>query len=105
MQPECILRYKRQARMLKGLANETRLAILNCLAESDCHVTELAGRLGISQSAISSQLAILRAQGIVTEHREGMHVNYTLNAPCALHMARCMSEACDQHRSSRPDAG
>lgn len=105
MQPECISRYKKQARMLKGLANETRLAILHCLAEEGCHVTGLAERLGTSQSSISSHLSVLRAQGIVTEHREGMHVNYTLNTPCALHMARCMSEACDQHRGSGPDAG
>lgn len=99
MQPECIARYKKQARMLKGLANETRLAILYCLAEGDSHVRGLAERLGTSQPSISSHLAILRAQGIVTEHREGMHVNYTLNAPCALHMVRCMGEACDQHRT------
>lgn len=105
MQPECIARYKKQARMLRGLANETRLAIIHCLAEDDCHVGELAERLGVSQSSISSHLAVLRAKGIVTEHREGTHVSYTLNAPCALYMVRCMGEACDRHRAPRPEGG
>ncbi|NSW58104.1 MAG: winged helix-turn-helix transcriptional regulator [Armatimonadetes bacterium] len=62
--------------MLKGLANETRLAILNCLADGECCVSELAERLGVDQHSISSHLAVLRAQGIVSQRRDGMRMRY-----------------------------
>jgi len=99
MQSEHLSRYRKQARRLKGLANGTRLA------EGDCHATERAGRLEIGQSAVSRHLALLRAQGISPEHREGAHVNYMLNIPCAPPLVRCTSEACNQHRASDPSCG
>ncbi len=99
MQPESIAQYRHQARILKGLANETRLAILHCLADGECYVNELAERLGVDQPRISGHLAILRAQGIVSQKRDGMHTRYSSNTPCALKLCDCMRDMCDRCRN------
>ena len=51
--------------LLKAMANEWRLMILCQLAEGEKTVSELRGTLGLSQSALSQHLAILRREKIV----------------------------------------
>ena len=61
------------------LADPTRLRLLMYLEEHDevC-VTDLAQDVGISESAVSHALRLLRAHGIVETTREGRWVLYTL---------------------------
>ncbi|WGE36531.1 metalloregulator ArsR/SmtB family transcription factor [Actinobacillus genomosp. 1] len=61
---------------LKLLANPNRLAILCCLLEKECNVSELCQAIGIPQAATSNQLAILREAGIIVaevNHRERVY--------------------------------
>lgn len=61
---------------LKLLANPNRLAILCCLLEKDCNVSELCQAIGMPQAATSNQLAILRAAGVIVaevKHRERVY--------------------------------
>ena len=44
-------------------------------------VGELTAVVGLSQSALSQHLAVLRQQGIVTTRREGLNVFYTIADP------------------------
>ena len=63
----------------KALADETRLRCLVLLSgEGDLCVCELCYATGLSQPKISRHLALLRAQGIVTDHRQGQWVFYQI---------------------------
>ena len=64
--------------LLKAMANEWRLMILCQLAEGEKTVTELQTILGLSQSALSQHLAVLRREKIVTARKEAQSVFYSL---------------------------
>jgi DNA-binding transcriptional ArsR family regulator len=53
------------ARLLRALANERRLRILCQLSGGERSVGELLPLIGLSQSALSQHLAVLRADGLV----------------------------------------
>ncbi|GAB2953317.1 ArsR/SmtB family transcription factor [Nonomuraea fastidiosa] len=62
---------------LKALANESRQQIMLLFAQgAELSVNQVAERAGISQSAASQQLALLRRGGIVTSRRAGKEVLY-----------------------------
>ena len=66
------------ASVLKALADETRLRILeSLLAEEKC-VSDLVRELGFSQPHMSHHLRILRDSGIVEGIREGKQVCYRI---------------------------
>ena len=66
------------ARLLKALANDSRLMILCLLVAGELSVGELNARVALSQSALSQHLAILRADGLVTTRREAQSIYYAL---------------------------
>lgn len=68
----------RLSERLKALADPSRLAILNALAISELRVNELAEAVGMSQSAVSHQLRVLRAAGVAAVRREGKNAWYRL---------------------------
>jgi len=66
------------ATLLKVMANSNRLIILCQLAEGEKSVGELEDVVGLSQSALSQHLTVLRRQGIVTTRREAQSIFYSL---------------------------
>ena len=64
--------------LLKAMANEWRLMILCQLSEGEKTVTELQKILGLSQSALSQHLAVLRREKIVIARKEAQSVYYSL---------------------------
>lgn len=66
------------AGLMKALGNESRLMILCLLAEGERSVGELNEIVPLSQSALSQQLARLRAQGLVSTRRESQTIYYSL---------------------------
>ena len=74
---------KELARLFKALSDETRLRLLKLLAdrgpEGALCVGALAGELGVTQSAVSQHLAVLRSAGLVVDERRGYFVHYRLN--------------------------
>ena len=56
---------------LKVLSDPTRLRLLALLLKEELSVAELQEILGMGQSRISSQLALLRQAGFVTDRRDG----------------------------------
>ena len=75
--------------MLKALANESRLMIIDRLSRSECTVGDLTDLIGSDQSTVSKHLAVLRAEGIVEDRREGNNVYYRLLTPCVLNFFSC----------------
>ena len=63
---------------LRVLADPTRLRMLRLLEAEELTVAELQEILGMGQSRTSSQLAQLRAGGLVTDRRAGKHTFYRL---------------------------
>jgi len=68
--------YKWQARVAKGLAHPTRIAILEILRRGEVCVCEMSPELGASQANVSQHLAVLRDSNLVVARREGMRMMY-----------------------------
>lgn len=63
----------------KALSDETRLKILFALMESGKCVMHISERVGMSQSAVSHQLSILRRADLVKVSRSGKHQVYSIS--------------------------
>ena len=64
--------------LLKAMANEWRLMILCQLSDGEKTVSELQEILGLSQSALSQHLAVLRRERIVKARKHAQSVSYSL---------------------------
>lgn len=84
--------FKQQARVLKAMANESRLIIIDRLGKGECSVGELTQLVGSDQSTVSKHLAVLRSHGIVEDRREGNVVYYKLMTPCVLNFFSCATQ-------------
>ena len=69
----------RMAVMFKMLSDPTRLKIINALMASELCVCDLAAVMGMSQSAVSHQLAALRTNRLIKARREGKQIYYSLD--------------------------
>ena len=67
------------AELFKIFGDSTRIKILFALLGKELSVGELADVLGMTQSAISHQLRILKTNGLVRFRREGKSLIYTLS--------------------------
>jgi ArsR family transcriptional regulator len=65
-----------KAEFFKALAHPTRIRILERLRGGEAAVSDLQRALGLDQSAVSQQLAVLRSQGIVAAQKAGASVRY-----------------------------
>ncbi|MBZ5629112.1 MAG: metalloregulator ArsR/SmtB family transcription factor [Acidobacteriia bacterium] len=83
---------RQQARLLRVLANESRLMIINRLNRGECSVGELTEMVGSDVSTVSKHLALLRAHGIVTDRRDGNSVYYRLLTPCVCNFFACATQ-------------
>lgn len=66
------------AELYKVFGDSTRIKILYALFEEERGVGEIAGLLGMTLSAISHQLRILKGARLVKYRREGKMVFYSL---------------------------
>lgn len=67
--------------LFKAFADETRLRLLNLLAQRDHCVCEFQSILRVPQPKISRHLAYLRRSGLVVEERHGKMIMYSLAEP------------------------
>ncbi len=67
------------AETFKALGDPTRVRILDALAHAEVAVCDLAEMLGITQSAISHQLRLLRSMRLVRSRRDGRHIYYMVD--------------------------
>ena len=70
-----------KAEFFKALGHAARLVILEQLRTGQKSVNELQAVLGIDQSSVSQQLAVLRNKNIVESRKEGTTVYYTVRDP------------------------
>jgi DNA-binding transcriptional ArsR family regulator len=79
-------------RLLKSIANESRLMVLCVLAEGEISVGSLNKQIDLSQSALSQHLAILREQGLVKTRRESQTIYYSLAENAALSLVHTLHD-------------
>ena len=84
--------YKQQAQILKAMANEARLKMIDRLSQGEASVGELTKLVGLDQSTVSKHLAVLRLHSIVDDRRDGNVVYYRLLVPCVLNFFSCASQ-------------
>ena len=82
----------RAAAMLRLLGNEKRLMVLCQLADGELSVGELQRRVGLSQSALSQHLALLREEGVVSTRRESQTIHYRIADSNALRIIETLAE-------------
>ena len=83
----------RAAALMRLLGNERRLMILCQLLEGELSVGELQPRIGLSQSALSQHLAILREEGAVATRRDGQIIYYRVADPAVLRVLETLARA------------
>jgi ArsR family transcriptional regulator len=66
------------ASLLKVLADETRLAVVELLLTGPQHVGAMIASLQVEPSLLSHHLKVLREAGLVTAQREGKQMRYAL---------------------------
>ena len=69
---------QRTARLFHALADETRLRIVEQLADGEQCVCDLTDALEAGQSRLSFHLKTLKEAGLVTDRRQGRWIYYTL---------------------------
>lgn len=67
--------------MFKAFADETRIRIVNLLAQGELCVCDLIEVLAMGQSKISRHLAYLKSAGLVQGRKQGLWSYYSLTKP------------------------
>jgi DNA-binding transcriptional ArsR family regulator len=80
IEPSELERHATQAaKMLRSIANKWRLLVLCNLVKGEKSVGELQSIVGLSQSALSQHLAVLRHEKLVAFRREAQTIYYRLS--------------------------
>ncbi|BDD87716.1 ArsR/SmtB family transcription factor [Desulfofustis limnaeus] len=87
--------------LFKALADPGRLTIVNALAVEEMCVCDLAALLGVSESAASHQMRLLRIANLVTNRREGQVLYYRLADD---HVMQLVATAVEHAREARRGA-
>ena len=80
---------ERLSEVFKIFSDGSRLRIISALISQELCVADLAEQLGMSQSAVSHQLRLLRNAHLVKTRREGKSIFYSLDDD---HVASILSQ-------------
>lgn len=73
---DALRRFKSE--IFQGLANPTRIAIVELLRDGEMSAGKLIEKLGIEQANVSQHLSVLRAKQIVVSRKAGNQVFYSI---------------------------
>ena len=69
-------------KVFKALSDETRLKILLIISKRTICQKGISRHLGISESAVSQHIKVLKESGVVTGIKQGYSVIYVINDDC-----------------------
>ena len=72
---------ERRAKLFRGVADPSRLAILGALCDGPLVVHEIVGRTELSQPNVSNHLRCLLDCGLVASDRDGRFIRYRISDP------------------------
>ena len=78
--------YRVKADFFKMLGHPARIRILEVLRDGECSVADMIPLVGLEQSHLSHQLAVLRRGGIVQSRKVGPNVRYSVIDPRMFHL-------------------
>jgi DNA-binding transcriptional ArsR family regulator len=92
-----------KAEFFRALAHPVRIRILEVLVRGERTVGQLQQELGLEQSLVSQQLAILRTKNVVAARKHGTTVYYTLRDPLLSDMLDVARHIFNNHLVSTQD--
>jgi DNA-binding transcriptional ArsR family regulator len=96
---------KIEAEAFKVFSVDTRIRIIEQLKAGPLSVNTMADALGITQSAVSQHLRVLKQAGLVADERKGYHIFYSLNKAgldkCQHELAKVCTCGCDLGKRRR----
>ena len=98
-----------QATIFSVLSDPTRLRLVKLLCrqrdQDALCVNALAGSLGVTQSAVSQHLRILKSVGLVTGERRGYHIHYFVNHEALVYCRNLVSAVLTIEASLKEETG
>jgi DNA-binding transcriptional ArsR family regulator len=85
------------AKLFRGFADPTRLAVLWSLAEGEKRVVDLVAEVRSSQPNVSGHLACLKQCGLVSDRPEGRQVFYRISSPEVLELLAAAEQVLAAH--------
>jgi DNA-binding transcriptional ArsR family regulator len=85
------------AKLFRGFADPTRLAILWALSRGEKRVVDLVSELRTSQPNASGHLACLKECGLVSDRPEGRQVFYRISSPEVLELLAAAERVLSAH--------
>jgi ArsR family transcriptional regulator len=70
-----------KAEFFKALAHPLRIRVIDALRGGEVGVNDLSTRLGVEQTTLSQQLAVLRSRNLVVGRKNGSNVFYSVRDP------------------------
>lgn len=84
------------SKLLKAMGNARRLEILYYLMQGEMNVSELEKVVGLSQSALSQHLAVLRAENVVKTRRVAQTIFYSIKSEKVLKLLQLLDKIYNQ---------
>jgi ArsR family transcriptional regulator len=81
-----------KAKIIKALAHQTRIFMVEELAKGEKCVCQFVDLVGSDFSTISKHLSILKEAGIVQDEKRGQKVFYSLKTPCITSFLGCITD-------------
>jgi ArsR family transcriptional regulator len=92
-----------QAEILKAIAQETRLSILELLRNGERCVCEIFPVINYEQSNVSRHLNMMQKAGILTRRKDGLKIFYAIKHPEVMEIIDLASAIVKREVGSRHD--
>ena len=96
---------KESAELFKLLSVDRRIEIIELLKKEAMSVKALAEAIGVTQSAVSQHLRVLKGASLVSDERRGYCIYYSLNRDalemCRQRLNRICTCGCKENRESK----
>ena len=86
-----------KAEFFKALGNPLRIRVIDALRAGEIGVKELSARLGVEQTTLSQQLAILRNRNLIVGRKSGSKVFYSIRDPAIFRLLDVAREIFNHH--------
>ncbi len=91
-------------KILKAIADETRMNILNLLLRHNYCVRALASELKLSEATISQHLKVLREAGLLVGEKKGYFMHYAVERSVLRELAKEIEALADiEHKACLPE--
>jgi len=88
--------FKKQAEIVKAIAQPYRIAILDFLKDGEQCVCDIAKYIGAERSNVSRHLSVMVSAGVLEYRKDGLKVMYKLKAPCIMGFFECITNCLKQ---------